>query len=275
VGQPLLAGGSIPLETVRVLTLNLWGQSGDWSARRQILVAGLRALQPDLVGTDYHIAHQSQGLVPVEPAGFHGASIASRWPIKQVREVDLHLTPRTSDFPCKTMMADLDAPYGAVLFVNHLPSWQLDFERERELQAVAAARGIEELLAERPRHVIVVGDFDADPSSSSVRFWTGRQSLDGMSVCYRDAWESKNPGDPGHSYTPENHQMGGPDWPFRRIDYILVRSETHRGSSLDIVACRQVFTEPVKGIWASDHFGLVVDLENRSVHRTPGPAPAC
>jgi endonuclease/exonuclease/phosphatase family metal-dependent hydrolase len=122
VGQPLLAGGSIPLETVRVLTLNLWGQSGDWSARRQILVAGLRALQPDLVGfqetivrdaydqvadllgSDYHIAHQSHGLVPVEPAGFHGASIASRWPIKQVREVDLHLTPRTSDFPCTTIV---------------------------------------------------------------------------------------------------------------------------------------------------------------------------
>jgi endonuclease/exonuclease/phosphatase family metal-dependent hydrolase len=99
VGQPLLAGGSIPLETVRVLTLNLRGQSGDWSARRQILVAGLRALQPDLVafqetivtdaydqvadllGKNYHIAHQSRGLVPAEPAGFHVASIASRWPI--------------------------------------------------------------------------------------------------------------------------------------------------------------------------------------------------
>ena len=90
MGQPLLAGGSIPLETVRVLTLNLWGQSGDWSARRQILVAGLRALQPDLVafqetivtdaydqvadllGKNYHIAHQSRGLMPVEPPGFHG-----------------------------------------------------------------------------------------------------------------------------------------------------------------------------------------------------------
>jgi endonuclease/exonuclease/phosphatase family metal-dependent hydrolase len=265
---------------VRVLTLNLWGQSGDWSARRQILVAGLRALQPDLVafqetivmdaydqvadllGTDYNIAHQSQGLVPVEPAGFHGASIASRWPIRQVREVDLHLTPRTSDFPCTTMMADLDTPNGAVLFVNHLPSWQLDFEHERELQAVAAARAIEDLLGERSRHVIVVGDFDADPNASSVRFWTGRQSLDGMSVCYRDAWESKNPSAAGHSYTPENHQMGGPDWPFRRIDYILVRSETHRGSGLDIVTCRQVFKEPFNGIWASDHFGLVADLEH-------------
>src|SRR5207248_9933669 len=100
----LLAGGSIPLETVRVLTLNL--------------------------GSDYHIAHQSQGLAPVEPVGFHGASIASRWPITQFREVDLHLTPRTSDFPCTTMMADLDTPNGAVLFVNHLPSWQLDFEHE-------------------------------------------------------------------------------------------------------------------------------------------------
>jgi hypothetical protein len=37
--------------------------------------------------------------------------------------------------------------------------------------------------------VIVAGDLDADPGSASIRFWTGRQALDGFSVCYRDAWE--------------------------------------------------------------------------------------
>jgi endonuclease/exonuclease/phosphatase family metal-dependent hydrolase len=264
---------------MRVLTLNVWGHGGDWGKRRQILIDGLRRLQPDLVafqetivtseydqvtevlGPAYHVAHQTIGLVPATEDGFHGASIASRWPLQNVREVDLHLTPRTADFPCTTLMAEVDCPVGAVLFVNHLPSWQLDHEHERELQAVAAAREIEAAVGHKRRHVVVAGDMDADPTASSIRFWTGRQSLAGMSVCYRDVWESRRPEAAGHSYTPENHQMAGPEWPFRRIDYILVRAEPHRGASLKISACRQIFTEPVAGIWASDHFGLFADLD--------------
>jgi hypothetical protein len=42
---------------------------------------------------------------------------------------------------------------------------------------------MEDLLAGRPGHVIVAGDLDADPASTSIRFWTGRHALDGTSVC--------------------------------------------------------------------------------------------
>ena len=45
---------------------------------------------------------------------------------------------------------------------------------------------------------------DADPSAGSVRFWCGRQALDGMSVCYRDAWESAHPDEAGHTFTRRN-----------------------------------------------------------------------
>jgi hypothetical protein len=31
----------------------------------------------------------------------HGASVASRWPILAVHEVDLHLTPRTGNYSCR------------------------------------------------------------------------------------------------------------------------------------------------------------------------------
>lgn len=263
---------------MRVLTLNLWGLGGVWPKRRAVLVDGLRRLQPDLVafqetivrpgydqvaellGADYHIAHQSLGLVAASEKGFHGASIASRWPLLNVREVDLHVTPRTADFPCTALMADVRTPVGDVLFVNHLPSWQLEFEYERELQAVATACAIEAALAEHPQHVVVAGDMDADPTASSIRFWTGRHSLSGMSLCDRDAWESRSPGDPGLTYTPDNPLMVGPDWPFRRIDYILVRCGAHRGATLEIAACQLVFAEPVSGVWASDHFGVMADL---------------
>ena len=211
----------------------------------------------DLLGAEFHVVHQQAR----EPDG-QGISIASRWPISSVREIDLQVTPRTRDFACATLIAEIAAPdpFGPVLFVNHLPSWQVDFEYEREQQAVAAARAIDKILADRNLHVIMVGDFDADPASASVRFLTGRQSLGGMSACYRDAWESAHPGEPGYTFTPENPLVTDHDWPFRRIDYILVRCADHGGPTLEISRCDLIFNAPIDGVWASDHFGLVADL---------------
>jgi endonuclease/exonuclease/phosphatase family metal-dependent hydrolase len=262
---------------VRVATLNLWGRSGAWTDRRSVLIDGFRELRPDLVafqepiktddydqvtdllGSGFHVVHHNAG--QVGDGDHHGASIASRWPLGEVREVDLNVTPRTADFPCTTLIAEILAPdpIGPLLFVNHLPSYQLGFEYERELQAVAAARFVEELVGQRSAHVVLAGDFDADPDAASVRFWCGRQSLGGMSVCYRDAWESTHPGDPGHTFTPRNPLMTNPDWPFRRIDYIFVRC-VGPGPTLDIRACARIFDEPIDGVWASDHFGVVADL---------------
>jgi hypothetical protein len=54
----------------------------------------------DVLGQGYHVAHQSVGLVG---DGNHGASIARRWPLGEVREADLHLPPRTADYPCAAL----------------------------------------------------------------------------------------------------------------------------------------------------------------------------
>jgi endonuclease/exonuclease/phosphatase family metal-dependent hydrolase len=263
------------LGDVRVVTLNLWGRRGAWADRRSVLIDGLRVLRPDLVafqeaiksdeydqvidllGSGFHFAHQTD-----READGQGISIASRWPLGEVREVDLNVTPRTADFACTTLVAEILAPdpVGPLLFVNHLPNWQLDFEHERELQTVAAARFVEERARRSSLHVVLVGDFDADPDAASVRFWSGRQSLAGTSVCYRDAWESKNPGDPGHTFTPRNPLVTDWDWPFRRIDYIFVRCGDHGGPTLEVSTCARIFDEPIDGVWASDHFGVVADL---------------
>src|SRR5437667_129888 len=82
----------------------------------------------------------------------------------------------------------------------------------RALQAVLAARVIEERARQSSLHVVLGGDLDADPDATSIRFWSGRQSLGGMSVCYRDAWESMQPQEPGHTFTPENPLMALANW---------------------------------------------------------------
>jgi endonuclease/exonuclease/phosphatase family metal-dependent hydrolase len=260
---------------MRVLTLNLWGVRGDWEARRSVLVPGLRELEPDLVafieaiktdqydqvvdllGPGFHVAHQQAR----EPDG-QGASIATRWPIADVHEVDLNVTPRTAGFACTTLVAEIQAPrpFAALVFANHVPNWQLQFERERELQAVAAARFLEELVGDREVHVVLAGDLTSDPDAANVRFITGRQSLEGTSVCYRDAWESIHPGERGETSTTENPLLADWDWPFKRLDYVFVRCGEHGGPTLEITGCERVFDRAVGGVWASDHFGVWADL---------------
>ena len=270
---------------VRVATLNLWGKHGAWDERRSVLVDGLRQLRPgiiafqeavvtdgydqvaDLLGASYHVAHQAG-----READGTGLSIASRWEMGEVWEETLHVTHRVD--PSEIAVAEILAPgsLGTLLFAHHNASWQLGFEHERELEAVAASRLVEHLLGEREvGHVVLAGDFNAAPDSASVRFWHGLQSLGETSVCYRDAWESTHPADPGHTFTPRNPLVtGGDNWPLevgRRIDYVMVRCVDH-GPTLDVTACERIFDEPVEGVWASDHFGVVADLA------IPGPSSA-
>ena len=280
---------------MRVLTQNLWGfyyplggpgtgkarpgadPPAAWSDRRAVLAEGLRALDPDLaafqeaihhddydqvpdlLGPGYHVAHQTR-----READGSGISLASRWPLGEVHELDLQLTPRTRDFLSVALVAEVQAPppVGALLFVNHKPNFELHLEHERGLQAVATAGLVERLVAGRELHVVVAGDFDAVPDSASMRFWRGLQGLGDTSVCYRDAWEHTHPGEPGHTFSPENPLVADGTWPLdrgRRIDHVLVRCAEH-GPSLDITACTRAFDQPVDGVWASDHYGVVADL---------------
>jgi endonuclease/exonuclease/phosphatase family metal-dependent hydrolase len=128
---------------------------------------------------------------------------------------------------------------------------------------------VEGLLGGRKTHVVLAGDLDAAPDASSVRFWRGLQSLDGLSVCYQDDWESARPGEPGHTFAPRNPLVAGGEMPLepgRRIDYVMVRGGDH-GPTLEISSCELAFDEPVGGVWASDHFGVVAGLA------VPAPGP--
>jgi endonuclease/exonuclease/phosphatase family metal-dependent hydrolase len=268
---------------VRVATLNVFGLREGWPARRAVLAAGFAELGADLValqeviategydqvrdvlGDGYEVVHHGEREVDGQ-----GISIASRWPVRDVHEVDLHVTRRPNGFACSALVAVVTAPdpVGEVVFVNHLPDWQLTHEAEREQQALAVASFVEQLVGERRVHVVVAGDMDAAPEAASIRFWTGAQSLGGVSVCYRDAWAAAHPGAPdrlGHTFTPENALTtsgDGGDWVLergRRIDHLLVRCRDH-GPTLDVVDCSRLFDQPVHSVWGSDHFGVTAQL---------------
>jgi endonuclease/exonuclease/phosphatase family metal-dependent hydrolase len=259
---------------VRVLTYNLLdrGQAGG-PARRAVARQVLTGLRPDVVALqevtrtedlDEVVDLLGPGYGVVDHPGAVdgvGACLAARWPMGEPRVLRL---PTADGLPwAATVVVEVQVPDGAVVVAHHKPSWQRDREREREVQAVAAARFVEEVLDGRSDlPVVLVGDLDAGPDTASIRFLTGRQSLDGLSVRYEDAWEAVHPDEPGHTFTPRNPLVRAGEMPLergRRIDHVMVRSGPH-GPLLDVAACRLVLDDAVDGVWASDHFGVLADL---------------
>jgi endonuclease/exonuclease/phosphatase family metal-dependent hydrolase len=260
---------------VRIATLNTWAVRADWERRRAVLRAEFELLDADLITLQETILTRDQDQAHEMLAGYHlvhqtereadgqGITTASRWPIGETVEVDLHVSERTYDFAATSLIAEIHAPepVGRIWLVNHLPDWQLDHEQERTLQAVVTTRTLSELTARRPGHIIVAGDFDAAPDSDSIRFWTGKHSVDGISVCYRDAWVAAHQDDQGrlgHTFVPDNPYSADWDWPYRRIDYILLGCGPHGGPTLAVNSCQRTFDQPDTIV--SDHFGLVAEL---------------
>lgn len=261
---------------LRVLTCNIYNTTADWERRRPVLVEEIRRYAPDLIAlqeteltADYDQAADvlgdrcqivnSRARLP----GSWGAAIASRWPIRHIHELDQAVSPRAEPW-CTTMIAEIDAPepLGQLLFVNHFQSAHVAQELEREQQALLAARRIEQLVTEQARHVILAGDLNAGVEAASVRFLMGRQSLDGTSVCYLNAWDRIHPGQEGHTFTPRSPLVAEAhrDWPYQRLDHILLRFGERGSPTLDITGCELAFDQPINGVWPSDHFGLVADF---------------
>lgn len=285
---PRRAAPSIGLRVATCNVLAPW--YADWRRRRLVIADGLRELRPDivalqeviirpgheqiteLVGAEFHVAAHPKAASDGNGSDGTGAALASRWPFGNIHDVK-HDGPSAQAFSWGgTLIAEVlaPAPLGPVLVVHHKPPWHLDDEHKRERQAVTAARFVEDLVREDDRHVILVGDLDTTPDAASVRFLTGRQSLDGTSVCYHDAWETAHPDDAGHTFSPHNPLVRQGDMALvrgRRIDYVLVRGTRH-GPTLQTVACERIFVDPVGGVQASDHYGLVAQLEVPS--RPPG-----
>jgi endonuclease/exonuclease/phosphatase family metal-dependent hydrolase len=260
---------------LRVVTMNVLGPANPgWEQRRVVLARALRQLDADVVALQEVPIGSSPGIVEeLLGPGLHvrrlarpsadgvGAVLATRAPHRTVVELDQRIRPAAEALPwCATSVVAVESAVGPVLIAHHKPSWEFGFEAEREQQALRAARAIEEHV--QSAHAVVLGDFDATPEAASMQFWRGLRSLDGVSVCYQDAWETVHPHDPGHTFSSDNPLVRAGEVATalsRRIDHVLVRADAH-GPSLQVLACERVLDHPIGGVWASDHFGVVADL---------------
>ena len=267
--------------------MNIWNFDGPYAARQKLLRAGIRQLDPDLMafqeagydgnrnqvadllaGSGYHIVHQFDD--NPFPGCKEGCCIASRWPMEIVEARSLRLTKRSKGYPYVAMAARLQAPapVGPMLFVCAKPSWELYAEYERELQAVALAKLVRKHADPKGFPTVVAGDFDATPDSASIRFLTGKQSLRGMSVHYRDCWQQAGDGSKGHTWTCECPyvQENVDRWQMephhaRRIDYIFLGTKHDYGKYARVRRCRVVLNQPTRGVWPSDHYAVYAEID--------------
>jgi endonuclease/exonuclease/phosphatase family metal-dependent hydrolase len=271
---------------LRVLAINVWNTAGD-PRRIDVLNGELRRIAPDLVafeevvqtpernqleellqGTGLQGTHQLDVMASAPPWVDHygGSAVATRWPHRAAEVIDPRL-PDAMDVPWATMAVTVPVPdEGELLFISASTSWRLEAESARERQAVALA----DLDARHrgPLPTIIAGDFNATPDAASIRYLTGQQSIGGRSVHYHDAWAVAGQG-PGFTWDIDNpnarsemdaiiRQPGH----RRRIDYVFVGSwYAHPGAHCYIKSAELAFDQPIGGIWASDHYGVVVDLD--------------
>jgi endonuclease/exonuclease/phosphatase family metal-dependent hydrolase len=107
---------------------------------------------------------------------------------------------------------------------------------------------------------VVTGDLNAEPGSDELRLLGGLLTepvVPGLVLV--DAWRYADPADPGFTWDRRNGYQGNSLIPDSRIDYILVG--LHRRGRGRVRSARLAGNAPVDGVWPSDHFAVVGDLD--------------
>jgi endonuclease/exonuclease/phosphatase family metal-dependent hydrolase len=260
------------LRRLRVATLNLWHLSEPWERRVGRIRDELARLAPDVVGLQEVVADPARDYDQAREVGLHegyhrvyfpagpygdgtiGNAVLSRYPIAAASSRTLPFAD--GRLARIAVRADLALFEGTLsFFCTHL-SYRADESHKREAQVAALDRFVREAPRDLPR--IVVGDFNADPDSTAIRFFTGKATIGGCGTYYQDAaalrgataptWAERNP------YTEPFYEGD------RRIDYVFVTHARDDGCGA-VASCRLAFDEPaVDGTFASDHFGVFAEV---------------
>jgi endonuclease/exonuclease/phosphatase family metal-dependent hydrolase len=270
-----------------------------WDERRHEVVAWIDRLAPDVVclqeaweapghaNTAGWVAEHAAGTwycafggAPFGPevwpdSSLHfGPAVLSRWPVD---DHALHRLPVPGDDPDRFLGG---VPWallhvrtaGLDVFSTHLASApHQGYARVAQVVAIddavrAAAAGA--AVVQGPvgcrrsaMPPIVCGDFNAEPDSDEIRFLSSLAVLEGRSTFYQDAWRVAGDG-PGWTQDWRTNPIAAAlNVHRKRIDYVFVGDPFQReGGAGRVLSAELAFHEPLTGVLASDHAGLVVEV---------------
>lgn len=284
-------GPAAILWAVRMATWNLQGRTGDWEARQQAQLATLAEVGPDVVAlqeswvepegaTQAGWLAERLGLhaaTAAELAGFDrypGApywvvnSLVARWPVAQ-----LAARPLPDEHGAATwrhvLVARIERPEpegGPFLAAAAHLEHGLDRSPTRRAQAAALAAELATHLGppveRREALPAVLGaDLNAVPWSDEVRGLTGATGPLQPGLVLVDAWDAAGNQERGDTWASVNPRVPRRAvHPNRRLDYVMVTWPRRRGAG-HVDGCRLAGTAAVDGIWPSDHFAVVADID--------------
>jgi endonuclease/exonuclease/phosphatase family metal-dependent hydrolase len=270
---------------LRVLTINCWNIEAPYEQRMRLLNRVIAACSPDLVGFQEIVVRRNgfdQAATILADLGYRhafgaahrwtdtelflphdadgdgaGNLVASRWPLERFEVRALPGLPEgEQQSACGAVVT---TPAGRIAFVSTHLYWDLAGGVIRERQVVALDDFVRTLAADTDLPPVLVGDLNADPDATEMRFLRGLASLDGRSTHFQDAWLVGGDGGPGFTWDNRNPYTLVDHEPDRRIDYILVGRPDAAGRG-GIVRAALVATEPTGGVFPTDHFGVVADI---------------
>jgi endonuclease/exonuclease/phosphatase family metal-dependent hydrolase len=193
-----------------------------------------------------------------------GSAILSRWPIDHHELVALPVDD--------SARAGADAYYrlefellhartaGIDVFSTHLaPPPAQAYHRIREVLLIDdVVRDRADPSASLPP--ILCGDFNAEPHSDELRMLTGQAAVPEPDLVFRDAWTAPGVEGPGYTWADANPYAKVEHEMQRRIDYVFSGWRRNDGRGAPLTA-RVVGDEPIDGVWPSDHFGVLAELQ--------------
>jgi endonuclease/exonuclease/phosphatase family metal-dependent hydrolase len=265
---------------MRVLTWNLWWRYGPWRERWKAIAEVLAQVAPDVCGLQEVWGTPQENLaadlaarlgmqwcwteLPLPyPHPEHGVistgnAVLSRWPIVEQAELPLP-TPDLRDEHRAALYTGIDTPGGRLpLFTTHLTyrpgGSAVRVAQVRTLAAFVAERG---MSGDYPP--AVTGDLNADPDADELRLLGGLLTAPAVpELVLLDAWRYADPNDPGFTWDRRNPYQAESVIPDSRLDYVLVGLR-HEGRGR-VRYVQLAGTEPVDGVWPSDHFAVVAEL---------------
>lgn len=239
---------------LRLVTFNIWHNLGDWTARRPLLIAALKAQDADVIALqevleDANVGLENQArMLARELGGYHvafvstdpegkprryGNALLTRLPV--LAEDSIKLEP-LDDFRTALRLRVSVQGRPVDVVVTHL-AWQLDAGPVR-------ARQISSLLSWLPQEgvpLIVMGDFNATQDDPGLATMTGPRFLSALPR--------------GSVATTLNPAKSHPN---RVIDHIFVESEFFAPVEAHIFGAA-----PINGEYPSDHFGVATTVQLR------------
>lgn len=258
---------------VRCITLNLEGLEHDWfGARFRVVVEGLRKYRPDVVCLQestvcYADRIYNQAQAVGEAAGLNsvafapygnpteimspnqgGVAIISRWPIRATRNRRLPTAHDTPPDARVALLVTLQMATGILDVVNTHLSWQ---PVEGPLRLTQLGMVVDEFSSNEwtspLSRALLVGDFNATDQEPAIHLANER---------LKDVFRAVRKDDPGYTWSRTNPM--NLDWrnmPDRRLDYIFCPRD------VTVHRAELIFTGSDRARYASDHFGLLADLE--------------